>query len=207
MTKVTEVERNRRADSVLRCITESPGLSAVAIGRRLGGVDERVVRGRISELRARGQAIVIGESGHGYYLLDTIDDAKRRAKIVRLHRERSRAYLIDHARLMRQIGNMTAGAIAQHALFDILIPLEDGEKIADRPVSMDDLTHLPAERRSGVVKLLAKLLDSIQNDPVAWEAERAYLAERYGKVFLTKNEAAKLAHARRLLEEIGTTSK
>jgi hypothetical protein len=194
-------ERARQGSSVLRCIRENPGLSARDLAARLGGWTARRVRERIRDLRARGANIVIGTSGSGYYDLDGIQDAEARARAVRAHLGRTRQYLLDHVTLLKQIGGMTATAIAQGLLFDLTVPEEAGDEA--RPVSMEDLARLPASRRSGVLRLLVSVLDGIARDPTAFAVERAYLADRFGRIFITKREAAKLAEARRLLEEIG----
>jgi len=198
----TVEERRRRRLSVLRIVTDHGGLTAEAIGRRLGDVSAREVRDHIRMLRAEGRAIVIGDGGHGYWALDAIDDADRRARMVQLHWYRTRAYMIDAGTLLRQIGGITAVEIAQHALFDALVPAEGDEKLAERPVSMRDLASLPIERRRGVFELLATLLDGIARDPTAFAIERAALAERFGPVFLSKPQAEALAEAKRLLASI-----
>jgi hypothetical protein len=112
--------------------------------------------------------------------------------------------MVDHARLMRQVGKMTAVEIAQASLFDLLIPDDPEEaSTATRPSTMADLARLPRERRAGVTRLLVALLDGLENDAQAFAYERALLADRFKGVFLTKIESAKLAQARKLLEEVG----
>lgn len=199
--RVTDEELNRRADSVLRIVRETPGLSAGLIGKMLGDVSAREVRERIRRLRDRGEAITIGTDGQGYYHLDAIADERQRAEHVKAHRERTRSYLIDSSRLMRQIGKMTAVEVAQFALFDMLVPEVDGDD--SRPGTMADLARLPVQRRQGVTRLLVAMLEGIEHDPEAFAYERALLADKFRGIFLTKVEAAKLAQARKLLEEVG----
>jgi hypothetical protein len=212
MTTVTEDAR-RNSESVARIIRENPGLSASQIGLRLGLVDPsgagcsrgsaaRQVREMIRVARQRGAPITIGIDGKGYYYLaaDDVSD-EQRAAMVRHHRARTGAYLAGHARLMQQIGQMTGVEVAQLALFDILIPARDGD--AQRPASMDDLASLPVERRAGLFQLFQRYLEAMQRDPRAFAAERAVVADRFGKVFITREEAGKLAQAKRLLEEVG----
>lgn len=203
MAELTKEERDRRADSVIRLIQESPGLSAEAIGRRLGEIPARMVRERIRHARSMGHPVSIGADGRGYYYIghDGVGE-NRRAELVKHHRRRSRNYLEAHALLMRQISGMSALQIAQLNLFDLLIPRERNESDDDRPVSMDDLARLPAPRRAGVLHLVQHFLDALAKDPAAWEAERAVLADKYGPVFLTKGQATALRQAKRLLAEV-----
>lgn len=197
------MERARTRQTVLRIIRETPWMSAEAIGRRMGDVRAREVRDHIRMLRAEGHEIVIGHGGQGYVLLEMVEPAEARAGLVREHWYRTRAYMIDHATLLRQIGNVTAVQVVQHTLFDCLVPAEAGQAIGDRPVSMRDLAALPIEKRSGVFELLATLLDGIARQPEAFAVERAALADRFGRVFLTRPEADALAEAKKLLATIG----
>jgi len=197
-------EQNRRADSCLRCIRENPGRSAEELGRLMGSLPAREVRDRIRRARDRGAHIVIGAGGVGYLDLEQVEDEKLRADLVKAHRQRSRSYLIDHATLMRQIGRMTATSAAQAVLFDLLVPdAAEGEPDTGRPATMKDLARLPMPRRAGVVRLLVSLLQGIAEDPEAYAYERAYLADRFGRVFITRREAEKIAQAKRLLEDVG----
>lgn len=202
MVKTQKGERERLSESVLRCIRETPGLSARSIAGRLGlpgdGAD-RLVRTCIKRLRERG-ANLVAPGGAGYFDLDAVEDAEVRADMVRAYRTRTGKYLRDYAGLLKQISGMTTMAIAQQVLFDLTVPTA-AEDTA-RPVSMADLAKLPPPRRAGLLKVLGKLLEGIAEDPVAFAVERAFLADRYGRVFLTKADADKVAQAKRLLEEV-----
>jgi hypothetical protein len=200
--KVSQEERQRRADSALRVIRESPGLTAWQIGRRMGEVTARDVRERIRLLRKGGVAIVALKAGGYVYLPDTLDDA-RRAEFVRDHRWRTREYMLDHAVLMKQIGGMAADAVAEACLFDLTVPLEECEKVERNLLGPDDLARLPEARRGGWTKVLVRMLDRLAADPEAWATERAAIASRFGGVFITAPERAKLAQAKKLLAEIG----
>jgi len=203
MAKITDDERTRRSDSVCRMMQECPGLTAADIGRRLGDVPARRVRDMIQWARDAGHPITIGAEGRGYYYVgaDDVSD-KQRAELVRHHRLRSQSYLIAHARLMKQTCHMSATEIAQLQLCTILVDRVEGESEDDRPVSLKDLARLPVERRAGVFALMCSFLDTLQKDPVAWEAERAVLASKYGPTFLTAGQAAALREAKRLLREV-----
>jgi hypothetical protein len=196
-------EAERLGSSVFRCIQETPGQTAEAIARRLNMVSARDVRERIRELRDRGASIVTGDDGKGYYDLDLIEAPQLRAGFVRAHRERTRAYLVDAAKLMKQIGQMSGLAIAQGLLFNLLVPEAEGEAKAARPATMEDLAKLPEARRTGVLALLVKLLEGIERDPVAYATERALLADRFGRIFITRGQAAAIARAKQALEEVG----
>lgn len=200
---IMEDELTRRTDSVLRVIHETPGLSAASIGQRLGDVPAREIRERIRRLRDRGYAVIIGEDGHGYWLLDDVQEPDRRANMVRCHRSRCREFLMDHATLMKQIGQVSAEALGERMLFDLTVPLEDAEKARRLDLGPDDLVNLPFTRRSGYFKVLCSMLDRIAQDPVAFAAERVYLADHFGSVLLTKVQAGKLAQIHKLLEEVG----
>ncbi|MCE5279402.1 MAG: AsnC family protein [Planctomycetaceae bacterium] len=201
--KISPEELDRRADSVLRCLQENPGLSAADIGRRLGDVSGRQVRERIHNLRDRGHAITIAENGKGYILLDRVESEQRRASLVKAHRSRTRCYLSDHAKLMTQITGMSATAVAELTMFDQLISVADEEADADRPSTWAEIAKLPVERRTGLFSLLRRMLVGIKEDPVAFAAERTCLADEFGAIFLTKADKANLDKARQLLQEIG----
>lgn len=200
MVAVSDTEKDRRSDSVLRIIHDHPGLTAKAIGQLMGSVAAREIRDRIQRLRSRGYRITCGPMG-GYYDLEAVTDGKQAAELVKFHMARTRDYLIDHATLLKQIGKMTSEEAAERMLFDVTIPREDAD--ADRELGPEQLAQLPSKRRAGYTRVLCALLDRLQSDPAAFSVERAYLADRYGKIFLTKGDAAKLAAARKLLEEIG----
>jgi hypothetical protein len=183
---------------------EKPGLSAEAIGMRMGGRSAREVRKLIKAARAEGEPITIGQSGAGYYYLDEAAlDGTQRAAMVNHHRARTKSHLLSNAKLIGQIGRMTAVEVSQLMLFDLLIPAVEGEDENARPVSMNDLAALPVQRRAGMFNLFKKFLDAMENDPVAFAAERTVLADQYGTIFISKIDAQKLAQAKKLLEEVG----
>lgn len=200
-------DRQRKALSVVRIITENPGLTAEAIGRRLGIMADdpgRPVRELIREARLSGEPISIGADGKGYYYLgeDGVDDGKR-ADLVKHHRARTRSHLAANALLLRQIGQMTAAQVAQMALFELLVPATDDETGEERPDTWRDLARLPVDRRAGMFHLFRDYLDAMDADPQAFAYERAIIADSYGRVFISKAEADKLAQAKKLLEEVG----
>jgi hypothetical protein len=202
-----QAEFTRQAASVLRCIKETSGLTGATIARRLGlAIDAqngaRTVREYVRHLRANGEPISIGADGLGYVHLDSVTEEHERAALVIAHRERTRSYLLDHARLLKQAGRMTAVEVAQFAMFDLLVPQDKDAPDAPRPVDMADIARLPIPRRAGLLALLQTLLDGLANDPVAFEAERAVLADKYGGIFLTKANAAKLVQIKRPFEEV-----
>jgi len=194
MARIKEAEAERMTASVVRCIREKPGLTAEQIAGRLGWQSEfayaaRAVRECVRLARDGGEPITLGERGFGYVHLDSIQDERQRALRVRLHRERTRSYLIGNARLMKALSRMTAVEVGQMMLFDLLIP-DDGEAGGQaRPVCMKDLAKLPPTRRQSVVRLVRNFLDALKDDPEAWEAERAALADAYGPVFITHEQA------------------
>jgi hypothetical protein len=200
---VREAESVRLSDQVLRAIRENPGRTAKELGRILGAVAPREVRERIKRARDRGARIVIGVNGVGYIDLGQVEDETYRKDLVQNHRERTRAYLIDSAELMKQIGGWTAGAIAQQVLFDLLVPDGPAGGKESRPATMQDLARLPMPRRKGVVDLLVRMLQGIADDPEAYAYERTFLADKFGRIFITRGEAAKIAEARKLLEGVG----
>jgi hypothetical protein len=196
-------DNEREADSVLRIIRERPGLSAGAIGLTLGlgtspDAAARLVRGRIAELRARGERIAVAPEG-GYYDLSTVRDGRRAAELAQYHVARTRAYMRDHLRLLVQIGGMTVEEVAERMLFDLTVGDQDGE--ADM-VGPDDLERMPDKRRAGYFRALFHVLERIQQTPEAFASERVEMARRFGKVFITGVELQKLAQARQLLNEI-----
>lgn len=198
-------QRQRRADTVTRIIRETPGLNATQIGRRMGNTSSdpgRYARTYIGLARDAGEPITIGLDGGYVYLGEDGVDDETRAELIRHHRARTRDYMHAHARLLQQIGRMTASEVAQMALFEILVPQQDDDD-GERPESMSDLARLPVERRAGLFQLFRRYLDAMESDPEAFASERAVIADQYGKVFITKGEADKLAQAKRLLEEVG----
>lgn len=158
------------------------------------------MRDRIAALRARGERIVIGLDNYGYYDLGTIEDPGLRTAIVKHHRMRSRDFLIAHAVLMRQISGMTAEAVAGQMLFDALIPADDQPA---EPYGVDDLVRVPPDHRMAIVRLAARLIRSLNADPVALAAERAYVAETTGFVPLSRAEYQRLQQAKELLAGVG----
>lgn len=201
--KVADDELNRRAMSVKRIILDYPGSSAKKIGSMLGSVPAREVRDRIRRLRQLGEPILAGPNGQGYFHLDSLQDGRERARFVKAHDMRSRAYMRDYATLVRQVGEMTGEEIATHAVLDILVPAEAGEADARRPSTVQDLAALPPARRAGVLSLLETFLAGIAADPEAFRHERAALSRQFSGVFLTDDQAEKLRAARRMLDEAG----
>jgi len=161
-----------------------------------------MVRECIHRLRRAGEPITIFQTASGYVHLDDVKDPAMKASIVKAHRERTRSYMGDHAALMRQIGRMTAAEVAMQGLFDMLIPDEASTRDT-RPSTMADVARLPVQYRKNVTNLLVQLLDGIATDPEAFRYEQAILADKFGGVFLTKEKAAKLAAARKALEDVG----
>jgi hypothetical protein len=192
---------------VLRCIKETPGLTGATIAKRLGlpfsaEAGARTVREYVRHLRANGEPISIGADGEGYVHLDSVNGEHERAALVIAHRERTRHYLLDNAKLLRQVGKMTAVEIAQLMLFDLLVPDDKDAPDAPRPINMSNIARLPIPRRAALFSLLQTLLDGLANDPVAFEAERVVLADKYGGIFISKANAAKIAQIKRLFEEV-----
>ncbi len=158
----------------------------------------REVRDCIRLLRQCGEPITIGASGIGYIHLEDQHDDHAHAVLVKAHRERTRSYLIDAAALMRQIGKMTATEAAQACLFDLLVPSIEGAE-SDRPVTMADLARLPDPKyRAGVLALMMKFLDGLAEDPVAFRAERAAIADKYGGMFVSRKDAETLRASKNL---------
>ena len=194
---------SRAAQTAVRIIRETPGLTAEQIGGRMGGQTARTVRDYIGEARDAGEPITIGLDNRGYYHVgdDGIDD-ETRADMVKHHRNRAKGHMRSAAHLMKLIGQMTATQVAEMSLLDLVVPDAEVERPEDRPTTMSDLARLPADRRSGLVRVFRNLLDAMDNDPEAWAAERAMLADEYGTVFLTRAEAGKIAAAREALEAV-----
>ena len=69
---------------------------------------------------------------------------------------------------------------------------------------IEAIARLAPPKRTALLGILTKLLDGLAEDPEAFAVERIALADKYGRVFMSTKDAAKLAAARKLLDEIAT---
>jgi hypothetical protein len=176
---------------------------ALAVIGQCGGSQDKTRRRRLREmiwiLRSQHRIPILSSSS-GYWLAQSPDEiapfARRMQQVGR-----------DHLAIASIVQKITVDVAAGQMLLDLFADgVQDGSRPRRRNSAYSNgwQLHLEAgHRRIQIADVLGRTLELLKKDPELFEANKHLLAEEYGVMVLSAEEARNFRTAKRLLAGIG----